>query len=225
MLQQVNKLLNYVLVGSGAVTMSYRMGLAQTSKQLREEYLPIYVHKATVSACSHDMADFLDAFYKPGIIDVHGVRNFGICICHRLGPPNLFDVLPLMSFRLVNPSIEIRFHANPECIRKGDDLTLVNWQSRCKTAKRFCELDDPAWLAELRSGTFSKIDLFYILQHGHCDVGPELADPAILERSEEATRLRLLLERLPFGFCRLLTFIKDGPGTPTLVFQHDDLFD
>jgi hypothetical protein len=220
-LKRVSKLPNYVLVGSDTATMSYRMGLAQTSKQLRAEYLPIYVHKASVSVCSHDMADFLDAFYKPGTVERYGLRNLRICICHSSYPVNFFDVLPLMKIRLANPSIDFHFHANPKCIREDNNDLLVDWQSRCKLAKRFCELDDPAWLAELKSGTFSKIDLLYILQHGIGHVGLELADESFMDTEPDETRLRDALRVLPFSFCRVGSRIYEGPGGEVAIHRHE----
>ena len=221
-LRSASKHPDYIVADLGMAIMSYRMGLAQTCKQLRAEYLPIYGRLAAVSICTVDLDAYLAAFYPAGNVDLHELPSLNICICHCNPCRALFDILPLLKIRMDIPDAKIRFHADAKCAKIVNERGHRDWAQHCTDMNSFLKLDNPAWQAELKKGTFTKVDMSYMLEWGHADVGLELADSSSLDVAE---RLRLHEVLKPLGdisFCVLVESIRTTAQGWGLTYRHED---
>jgi hypothetical protein len=202
--------------------MFYRMGLAQANKQLRKEYLPVYIQKTTVAVCCTELADFLEAFYPPHASALPGPWNLTVCISHKHRPcASLFDILPLLRIRLAHPQFRCRFFTAEGCVFGRPPWSLTrNLEALCSMLETFCKLDDPVWAALLRSGRITRVDVSFLVQTSIPDVELEIAPG---EAVEDMERIKGVFKKVPYTFSMLRW--RGSPSGGMSSFKQEMLWD
>jgi hypothetical protein len=156
--------------------MSYRMGLAQTCKQLRADYLSVYINSATVAVCRNDLENFTTTNYPLNGSQPQSPKSLFVCICHKRPSSNLFDILPIIKLRIHLAGFICRFFSHPSCVA-ADTLWSGerDLDESCQLLTYFCNIDNHLWLQELEKDTFKRIDASYIIETGINDIGLELS--------------------------------------------------
>lgn len=90
--------------------------------------------------------------------------------------------------------------------------------------REFCKLQETNWLAELRAGTFSKVDLFYVIDIEVTDAGIDFADPAI---HDDPVRMNKVVDSLAgkgqWSYCRLVARYNPEGGRQGIFYDHEEL--
>jgi hypothetical protein len=130
------------------------LGLAQTCKLIRNEYLPLWLHRCEVTVNWTELNDFLDAFYPDVAISLSGPQQLGIRVVEApSGPIPLveMDMKRLWQFRAHQISTNISFtaveyeHSGLE--RPGDDTHV--WFD-LENLNKFFRLNNEQWLHDVR---------------------------------------------------------------------------